>query len=163
MYIKYTTHWWLSLCVCVFAWLSDRAAEAGAEQEGVWDAGAADQTGNTDQSELGLQAAHRSAKRVAQCQGAARQHTPDRGQCVHIHTWRKHNPETYKHTPVKPQTCKHWHCTKPLSSFLENNFKDPSRDGHSVDPCSNKDTIHHSDHSASIGADNSSFAWSVLG
>ena len=66
------------MSVCLSS--SDRAAEAGAEQEGVRDAGPADQTGNTDQSELRLQATHRGAKGVAQRQGATGQHAADRGQ-----------------------------------------------------------------------------------
>lgn len=83
--------------------MSDRAAEAGAEQEGGRHAGPADQTGNVDQSELGLQATHRGAKGVAQRQRAACQYAADRGQYItvmhtrltdgHIHLHRcKHSP-----------------------------------------------------------------------
>ena len=60
--------------------MSDRAAEAGAEQEGVRHAGPADQTRDANQSELRLQATHRGAKGVTQRQGAACQYAADRGQ-----------------------------------------------------------------------------------
>lgn len=63
----------------VFLRLLDWAAEAGAQQEGVRDAGPSDQTRDPDQSELWLQAAHRGAKGVAQRQGATGQHAADRG------------------------------------------------------------------------------------
>lgn len=87
----------------MFLCLSDRAAEAGDEQEGVRHAGPADQTRDTDQSELRLQATHRGAKGVAQRQGATRQYVADRGQYTQTHTCTQES-KIHGHTQVHPPT-----------------------------------------------------------